>query len=312
VYFLSRRLGIRRQSERPDQVQLWFYLPLFVVPLVIMTILLAMLRSVAFAAFYSILVLVGMRFVLVFVGAGLPVAWRTRLYPQGAPRLDAELKSTFGKLVSGLRSGALGGAGIAAVMGTVGVLSESVTATGAAVPLGWAVEAVSGDSLFVALLSTAVMCLILGCGIPTVGAYVLTAAIAAPIAIGNGLDPYTVHFFILYYACLSAITPPVAAAALAASAIAGSRYFRTAWEATLLAVMLYVLPFLFVYEPALLARNMPGFWQMAALLAEVSLICILVAAAAQGYLLVRLHIWKRAAVAAAALVLTLHVCGAWN
>jgi TRAP transporter 4TM/12TM fusion protein len=312
VYFLSRRLGIRRQSERPDQVQLWFYLPLFVVPLVIMTILLATLRSVAFAAFYSILVLVGMRFVLVFVGAGLPVAWRTRLYPEGAPRLDAELKSTFGKLVAGLRRGALGGAGIAAVMGTVGVLSESVTATGAAVPLGWAVEAVSGDSLFVALLSTAVMCLILGCGIPTVGAYVLTAAIAAPIAIGNGLDPYTVHFFILYYACLSAITPPVAAAALAASAIAGSRYFRTAWEATLLAAMLYVLPFLFVYEPALLARNMPGFWQMAVLLGEVSLICVLVAGAAQGYLLVRLRIWKRAAVAAAALALALHVCGAWN
>ena len=101
--------------------------------------------------------------------------------------------------------------------------------------------------MFLALLSTAVMCLILGCGIPTVGSYVLTAAIAAPIAIGNGLDPYTVHFFILYYACLSAITPPVAAAALAASAIAGSRYFRTAWEATLLSVMLYLLPFLFVY-----------------------------------------------------------------
>jgi len=312
VYFLSRRLGIRRQSEAPDQVQLWFHLPLFVVPLVVMTILLATLRSVAFAAFYSILALIGMRFALVFVGVSLPAAWHVRLYPKGTPPLAGELGAFAAKLVAGLRNGALAGAGIAAVMGTVGVLSESVTATGAAVPLGWAVEAVSGDSLFPSLLSTAVMCLILGCGIPTVGAYVLTAAIAAPIAIGNGLDPYTVHFFILYYACLSAITPPVAAAALAASAIAGSRYFRTAWEATLLAVMLYLLPFLFVYRPALLARDMPGFWPMAALLAELTIVCVLVAGATQGYLLRMLRAWERIAVAGAALALMLHICGAWG
>ena len=156
------------------------------------------------------------------------------------------------------------------------------------------------------------MCLILGCGIPTVGAYVLTAAIAAPIVIGNGLEPYTAHFFILYFACLSAITPPVAAAALAAASIAGSRYFRTAWEATRLAVMLYVLPFLFVFEPALLARGMPGFWGMAMLLAEVTAICLLVSAATQGYLAKRLRAWERVALAAAALAISLHVCGAWG
>jgi TRAP transporter 4TM/12TM fusion protein len=308
VYFLSRRLGIRRQTESPDQVQLWFYLPLFVVPVVVMTILLATLRSVAYAAFYSILVLVGVRLLLVFVGAGLPARLRARLYREGSPTRRAECRAFAGKLVTGLRNGALAGAGIAVVMGTVGVLSESVTATGAAVPLGWAVEAISGDSLFLALLSTAVMCLILGCGIPTVGAYVLTAAIAAPIAIGNGLDPYTVHFFILYYACLSAITPPVAAAALAASAIAGSRYFRTAWEATLLSVMLYLLPFLFVYEPVLLARNMPGVWQSAALLAEVTLVCILVAAATQGFFVRALAWWERLCIAGVAFAAMVHIC----
>ncbi|TAK81538.1 MAG: TRAP transporter fused permease subunit [Betaproteobacteria bacterium] len=310
VYLLSRRIGIRRQQESPDQVQLWFYLPLFVVPLVVMTILLATLRSVAYAAFYSILVLVGVRLALVFVAAALPAKLRARLYREGVPPRGAELSAFAVKLIAGLRNGALAGAGIAAVMGTVGVLSESVTATGAAVPLGWAVEAISGGSLFLALLSTAIMCLILGCGIPTVGAYVLTAAIAAPIAIGNGLDPYTVHFFILYYACLSAITPPIAAAALAASAIAGSRYFRTAWEATLLAAMLYLLPFLFVYEPALLARDMPGFWRSAGLLAEVTLICLLVAAATQGFLLRSLAWWERLLIAGAALAAMLHVCGA--
>jgi len=312
VYFLSRRLGIRRSDQASDAVQLWFYLPLFVVPLIVMTILLATLRSVAFAAFYSILVLVGLRFLLVFARRYAPQTWRASLYAGGSPLLSAEFRDFFLKLVTGLRNGAIAGAGIAAVMGTVGVLSESVTATGAAVPLGWAVEAVSGDSLFIAALSTAIMCLILGAGIPTVGAYVLTAAIAAPIIVGNGLDPYLAHFFILYFACLSAITPPVAAAALAAASIAGSRYFRTAWEATRLAVMLYVLPFLFVFEPALLARGMPGFWQMTALLAEVTAICLLVAAATQGFLLKRLNAWERLALAGGALTLSLHVGGAWS
>ncbi|MBI3372597.1 MAG: TRAP transporter fused permease subunit [Betaproteobacteria bacterium] len=285
VYFLSRRLGIARRSEPLDLVQLNYYLPLFVIPLVVMTILLASLRSVAYAAFYAILTLIAIRLAMIFVGRYLPEVWRGRLYPDGVPSLAAELHEFRRKLVAGLKSGALQGAGIAAVMGTVGVISESVTATGAAVPIGWAVEAIAGNSLFLALVATAVMCLILGCGIPTVGAYVLTAAIAGPIVISNGLDPYTSHFFILYYACLSAITPPVAAAALAASAIAGSNYFRTAWEATVLSAMLYLLPFLFVYEPALLARNMPGLVAMALLLLEVTAICVFVAAATQGYLL---------------------------
>lgn len=310
VFFLSRRLGIRRQQESPDAAQLWFYLPLFVVPLVVMTLLLATLRSVAFAAFWSILTLVAARLVLIFVGAALPARLSDRVNGGRTPALGAQLRAFAGKLTTGLRNGAIAGAAIAAVMGTVGVLSESVTATGAAVPLGWAVEAVSGGSLFLALVSTAVMCLILGCGIPTVGAYVLTAAIAAPIAIGNGLDPYTVHFFILYYACLSAITPPVAAAALAASAIAGSRYFATAWEATRIAVMLYVIPFLFVYQPALLARDMPGPWGSAGVLAEAILICVLLAAATQAFLLRRLAGWERLVVGAAALAAALHVCGA--
>ena len=310
VFFLSRRLGIRRQQEAPDGLQLCFYLPLFVVPLAVMTLLLATLRSVAFAAFWSILALLAVRLVLVFVAAALPAGLRGRLHGGAAPTLAADLRAFAVKAVAGLRNGAIAGAAIAAVMGTVGVLSESVTATGAAVPLGWAVEAISGGSLFLALLSTAVMCLILGCGIPTVGAYVLTAAIAAPIAIGNGLDPYTVHFFILYYACLSAITPPVAAAALAASAIAGSRYFATAWEATRIAVMLYVIPFLFIYQPALLARDMPGAWAMAGLLAEALLICVLFSAATQAFLLRRLAAWERAVLGAAALAAALHLCGA--
>jgi TRAP-type uncharacterized transport system fused permease subunit len=161
--------------------------------------------------------------------------------------------------------------------------------------------------MFMSLLLTAVMCMIMGAGLPTVGAYLLTAAIAGPIVIANGIDAYTAHFFILYYACLSAVTPPVAAAVLPATVIAQADYWRTGWEATILSIMLYLLPFLFVYEPALLARNMPGIVPMALLLLEVTVICILVAAASQGFLLRRLGAMERLVLSAAALAAMAHV-----
>ena len=210
-------------------------------------------------------------------------------------------------MIRGLRDGALQGAAIAVVIGTSGVMAEAMTATGAAVPIGWAVDALSGDSLFISLLLTAAMCVILGAGLPTVGAYLLTAAIAGPIVIDNGVDAYTAHFFILYYACLSAVTPPVAAAVLPATVIAQANYWRTGWEATILSVMLYLLPFLFVYEPALLARNMPGIVPMALLLLEVTGVCILVAAASQSYLLRPLGWLERLIVGGAAVAAMAHV-----
>jgi TRAP transporter 4TM/12TM fusion protein len=311
VYFASRRLGIPRKPVGADPLQLLFHLPLFVVPLIVMTVLLAQLRSVAYAAFYAIVTLVLLRFAMVFVARTLPLRLQDRLRDEGeSAGLTAGLAALFAKLRLGLYRGVLQGASIAVVLGTVGVLSECVTATGAAVPLGWAVEALAGDSLFIALLATAVMCIVLGAGIPTVGAYVLTAAIAGPIVTDHGLDIYAAHFFILYYACLSAITPPVAAAALAASAIAGTSYMRTAWQATLIAAMLYMLPFLFVYEQALLNKGDYGPLQLSALLVEVTVLCVLVSAASQGFLLARLGWATRIALWLAALGIALHVCGA--
>ncbi|MGE0313613.1 MAG: TRAP transporter permease [Lautropia sp.] len=309
VYFASRRIGIARAAEPADLAILWSHLPLFVGPLLVMTYLLWDLRSVSFAAFWAIVTLIVLRFVAVLVRPLLPSAFAAALADPRAHGVGAELRLTAAKLGAGLLRGGVQGASMAVVMGTVGVLSECITATGAAVPLGWAVEAFAGDSLALALLATAIMCLVLGAGIPTVGAYILTAAIAAPIVTGLGLDRYLAHFFILYYACLSAITPPVAAAALAASAIAEVSYFRTAVKASTLAVMLYLLPFLFVYQPALLARHFPGAGAALLLTIEVLAICVLISAAAQGFLLDRLTgLWRLLAWLAAG-GFALHVAG---
>src|SRR5690606_19855260 len=140
----------------------------------------------------------------------------------------------------------------------------------------------SGGSMVLTLILSAVMCIILGAGIPTVGAYVLVSAIAGPIMVQTGVDLFAGNFFILYFAVMSAVTPPVAAAALAASVIAGSGYLRTAWEATRLSIVLYVLPFLFIYQNSLLLREGSAVTALAAALATASA-SIVAAGALQGY-----------------------------
>ena len=309
VYFLSRRLGLSRRTERPDLLVLFFYLPLFLGPLAILTVLLASLHSVAYAAFYAILSLVGIRLLLVFIQRLLPDDWRRRLLGGEDIGLLTELGRFAVKTLVGLRSGSLQGAGIAVVMGTVGIIAEAITATGAAVPLGWGVDWISGSSELIALIATATICLIIGAGVPTVGAYILTVAVAGPILTQNGLDPFAANFFILYFACLSAVTPPVAAAALAASAIAGSNYLRTAAEATQLSVMLYVLPFLFIYEQSLLARHIVGVLPMAVVLFELTAASVLGAAAVQGFFATRLAPHERLLAVAATAGLSVHIAG---
>ena len=310
VIFMSKRLGIARRPAAIDLLQLYFYLPLFVGPLIVMTMLLADLKSVAFSAFYAIVSLVVLRLVMLFIGRRFPATLRAGLYPDGLPSVAADLRGYWHKLVKGVSSGGIQGAAIAVVLGVSGLMSEAITATGAAVPIGWAVDYLAGDSLFIALLATAAMCLVLGAGMPTVGAYILTVSIAGPIVIGNGLDAYTANFFILYYACLSAITPPVAAAVLPAAAIAGASYWRTAYEATILAWMLYVLPFLFVYEPALMARDMPDMPIMAAILLEVAAVSILLAAASQRFFLCHTTRIEQCLLYLTSLALSLHICHA--
>lgn len=296
VYFKSRRLAIARQTEAPDLRVLARFLPVFLVPTGALVYLLVNLYSVSFAGFWAIVTLAATR-------AALIVADLMIERPARPAEALARALAAYGRgLLKGLAEGAKMGAGIAVVVGTIGLLAESVTATGAAVPLGSAIEFFAGGSMPVALVLTAAMCVILGAGVPTVGAYVLVSAIAGPIVVESGVDLFTANFFILYFAVMSAVTPPVAAAALAASAISGAGYFRTAWEATRLSLMLYVLPFLFVYQPALLLRDHAEASPVLAFL-TVTLVSILAAAATQGFWVTRTRALDRALLYAAAAAL---------
>jgi TRAP-type uncharacterized transport system fused permease subunit len=118
-----------------------------------------------------------------------------------------------------------------------------------------AVTQMAGGNLMLLLLVTAVVCTILGMGMPTTGVYVLLATVAAPALIEFGITPMAAHMFIMYFGMMSMITPPVALAAFAGATIAGADPMRTGYAAMRFGWLAFVIPFLFVISPTLLMQG---------------------------------------------------------
>lgn len=117
-----------------------------------------------------------------------------------------------------------------------------------------AVRLASG-SLLLLLVVTGTVCILLGMGLPTAVIYVMLAVLIAPSLIRFGVSPMAAHLFILYYGGLSMITPPIAFATIAASAIARSDFWRTGWAGVRIGAAAYVVPFAFVFRPELLLQG---------------------------------------------------------
>lgn len=147
-------------------------------------------------------------------------------------------------------------------------------------------------SLFLLLVLTAVICILLGMGMPTTGIYLLVATLAAPPLIELGVDPMAAHLFILYFGLMSMISPPVAVAAFAAASIAGSAPMQTALQAVRIGWPAFIIPFLFVFSPSLLLRD-ELFYSITAT-ATALLGVWLVSAGAIGFLRSHLCAWQRA------------------
>ena len=153
--------------------------------------------------------------------------------------------------------------------------------------------AISAGSLGLLLVVSAITCIILGCGVPTSAAYILVALLGAPALLKLGVPMLAAHLFVFFYANLSAITPPVALAALVASNISGGSYFRTAFYCVWLGLPIFLLPFLFVLRPEIIGLGGTFFEQIAlASLALISISCAIFVL--QGYMLAPLHMIERA------------------
>lgn len=129
----------------------------------------------------------------------------------------------------------------------IGVLND----TGLSFGLTLLLVEIAQQNMGLLLLAAAVICIVLGMGMPTIGVYVLLATLVAPSMVKLGIAPIAAHLFVLYFGMMSMITPPVAIAAFAAASLAGSGPMRTAWEAMRFGWPAYVVPFLFVFSPSL-------------------------------------------------------------
>ncbi len=172
-------------------------------------------------------------------------------------RTSAELADFSGRVWAGLVEGGKGLIMIAVLLACASILTTVLAASGLGAKVSSELMEVAGAHLLGALLLAAVLCILLGMDVPTTASYVLTASVAAPLLTKLGLPPLAAHLFIFYFAILSAITPPVCASVYAASAIAQERFWTVARYALTIAAAVYVIPFMFVYRPALLLPAPP-------------------------------------------------------
>ncbi|RLG75859.1 MAG: hypothetical protein DRO23_02730 [Thermoprotei archaeon] len=145
-----------------------------------------------------------------------------------------------------LRDGSVNATTVACILAGIGIVVGVITMTGLGLKITSGIIYASQGNIALILILTMATCLLLGMGMPTTAAYILTASIAAPLLIGLGFSKLAVHLFIFYFAILSAITPPVAVAAYAASALAGSNIYETGLLAFKLGLAAYIIPYIFL------------------------------------------------------------------
>lgn len=133
---------------------------------------------------------------------------------------------------------------VACILAGVGMVVGIIGLTGLGQKLTSVIISLSHGNIVVLTVLTMILAILLGMGMPTTAAYVLTASIAAPILIHAGFDKIATHLFVFYFAMLSAVTPPVAVASYAAASLAGSKIEETGFTAFKLATVSYVIPFL--------------------------------------------------------------------
>lgn len=153
--------------------------------------------------------------------------------------------------------------------------------TGLSFNLTYLLVQVGGSSLIALLALSAIVCIVLGMGLPTLGVYVLLAALVAPALIQLGVEPIAAHLYVLYFGMMSMITPPIALAAFAAASIARAPSMATGWAAMRFGWLAYVIPVLFVFSPALIMIGTPLAIGVAILTAGLGV--WLISAALAGY-----------------------------
>ena len=185
----------------------------------------------------------------------------------------------------------------------VGVIIGILTLTGAASNFAGYILKVGEQNLFLSLVLTMGVCLVLGMGIPTIPNYIITSAIAAPALLKLGVPLIVSHMFVFYFGIMADLTPPVALAAFAASSVAKESPMKIGLKAVTIAIAGFVVPFMAVYDNALMLQGNPSVLAVVYIVGKALLAITLWGAAAIGYLRAPLKLWERAFAVAGAFML---------
>lgn len=261
VHFEAGRLGLTG-LPRGQLPNLWKVLREgghFLIPLAVLIYFLAVLQYTPIrAGFYAIIAM----FVVSFFRRETWLNWRR--FQEGAV---AAARNTIS---------------VALACAAAGLVIGSINLTGVGLKISAIIISLAGGTLWLALLMTAAVALIMGMGLPTTAAYIVTGTMAAPALAKMGILPLAAHLFVFYFAIISAITPPVALAAYAAAGIARDNPMRIGFTACRIGLAAFIVPFMFAYHPTLLARG--EFLDVIWTTASASIGVLALAAGTIGYL----------------------------
>jgi TRAP transporter 4TM/12TM fusion protein len=216
--------------------------------------------------------------------------------------IKKDTKGMFMDIIDSLEKGTRTALGVAMSCAIVGLIIGVATLTGFGLKLAGAILFLGNGVLFLTLFFTMIACIVLGMGLPSIPAYIITATMAAPALAKMGVPMMVSHMFVFYFGILANLTPPVALAAFAGAGIAGGNPTKTGLQAVKLAIAGFVVPYIFAYSPELLMINAtPVTIAIVAVTAVIGVISL--AAAVEGYLISEISMINRAILFAGALLL---------
>jgi len=202
--------------------------------------------------------------------------------------------------VEGLISGAKNMVGIGIATAAAGIVVGTVTLTGLGQMMTEFVEFISGGNLLLILIFTAIICIILGMGLPTTANYIVVSTLMAPVIVSLGAENglivplIAVHLFVFYFGILADDTPPVGLAAFAAAAIARADPIKTGIQGFTYDIRTAILPFMFIFNTKLLLIGITGVWDLLLTIFSAIAAILIFSAATQGYWLVKSKLWETA------------------
>ena len=302
VHLEAKKLGLRGIPR--DQLPKWGLLArdcYLILPLILLVWLVSSgAKTMSHSAAYSILAAIAVGLVNFFLTRMRDVEEKSAKTMVRA--IGGALADSGKSAVDSLEAGAKGAITVAVACAMAGIIAGCITVTGLASILINAIVQLAGNATFIGLILTMVCCIILGMGVPTTANYCIMASTCAPILIKMGYPLVAAHFFVFYFGIVADITPPVALAAYAGSAIAKSDPMKTGINATKLAIAAFIVPYIFAMNPSMLLMDQ-GVLAAIQVIITSCLGIFGIAAALEGYIVTRAPWWQRILLAAGGLCL---------